>query len=207
MSMNKVIHGAVRRDLDRFVTALDAFPPGDEARARQLTTAWANFDDQLTYHHEGEHETAWPALKSLGVSQELLDTMDAEHATMAAALKRSREAVSVLPATPDADHAQAALAAVTELRRVTDEHLEHEEAEIEDFYLARRETPEMKAMGKAFAKAGPVRGGRFFAWVLDGASPDERAAVSHEVPRPVLAVLTTVFGRGYRKDVAPVWRA
>jgi len=44
------------------------------------------------------------------------------------------------------------------------------------------------------------------AWVLDGASPEERAAVSGEVPGPVLAVLTTVFGRGYRKQVAPVWR-
>lgn len=32
----------------------------------------------------------------------------------------------------------------------------------------------MKAMDRAFAKVGPVRGGRFFAWVLDGASPDER---------------------------------
>jgi len=44
------------------------------------------------------------------------------------------------------------------------------------------------------------------AWVLDGASPQERAAGSGEVPGPVLAVLTTVFDRGYRKQVAAVWR-
>ncbi len=59
----------------------------------------------------------------------------------------------------------------------------------------------------AFAKVGPVRGGRFFAWVLDGASPDERTAVTSEVPGPVLAVITVLFGRSYRKDVAPVWRS
>ena len=41
-------------------------------------------------------------------------------------------------------------------------------------------------MGRAFGKVGPAKGGRFFAWVLDGASPDERAAVPHEVPGPVL---------------------
>ena len=35
-------------------------------------------------------------------------------------------------------------------------------------------------MGKEFGKVGPVKGGRFFAWVLDGASPDERAAIAHE---------------------------
>ncbi len=32
----------------------------------------------------------------------------------------------------------------------------------------------MKAMGKAFAKVSPARGGRFFTWLLDGASPEER---------------------------------
>jgi hypothetical protein len=51
----------------------------------------------------------------------------------------------------------------------------------------------------------PARGGRFFAWLLDGAGPDERAAVSGTVPGPVLKLLTGIFGRGYRKNVAPVW--
>jgi hypothetical protein len=206
MSMNTAIHGAVRRDLDRFVAALETFPAGDRRRARQLTTAWANFDDQLTHHHEGEHTTAWPALRSLGVSQDLLTGLDAEHASMAAALTRSRAALATLATTPDAEQAQAALDAVSGLRAVTVEHFGHEESALEEFYLERRDTPEMKAMGRAFAKVGPVRGGRFFAWVLDGASPGERAAVSREVPRPVLAVLAGVFGRGYRRDVAPVWR-
>lgn len=207
MSMNRAIHGAVLRDLARFVAALEDFPAGDGTRARHLMTAWANFDAQLTHHHEGEHAIAWPALRSLGVSQDVLAAMDVEHAHMAEALTRSRAAVAEIATTPSREHAQAALTAITELRTVTGEHLEHEEEALEDFYLSRRDTPEMKAMGRAFAKVGPVRGGRFFAWVLDGASPDERAAVTHEVPGPVLSVLTRVFGRSYRKDVAPVWQS
>src|SRR4051812_25508048 len=99
MSMNKAIHGAFRRDLDRFVAALRAFPPGDLQRARQLDVAWQNFDDQLTYHHEGEHETAWPALRSIGVSDEVLATMDAEHHTMAEALEEVRTAMAELSGT------------------------------------------------------------------------------------------------------------
>ena len=63
MSMNKVIHGAIRRDLDRFEGALTTFRAGDSERARQLGVAWENFDRQLTDHHEGEHEIAWPALE------------------------------------------------------------------------------------------------------------------------------------------------
>ena len=51
----------------------------------------------------------------------------------------------------------------------------------------------------------PSQGGQFFAWVLDGASPAERAAVHEEVPGPVLAIIGGVFGRSYRKNVATVW--
>jgi len=206
MSMNKVIHAAVRRDLDRFIAALSAFPPGDSARARQLSAAWANFDDQLTYHHEGEHETAWPALEAVGVSRELLATMDAEHEAMATALAAARTAMETLTQTADADDARTALAAMQTLREVTVRHLDHEEAELEPVYLAKRDTPEIQAMGKKFAKAGPARGGRFFAWILDGASPAERAAVEKEVPGPVLKIIGGIFGRGYRKNVAPVWK-
>lgn len=206
MSMNKVIHGAVRRDLDRFIAALRAFAPGDLARARQLETAWTNFDDQLTYHHEGEHAIAWPALESVGVSKDLLASLDAEHEAMAASLRETRSAMGDLAKRAGAEEAGAALAAVQRLQAVTVAHLDHEEAEIEPVYLAKRDTPEIKAMGKAFAKVSPARGGRFFAWVLDGASAEERAAVTHEVPGPVLTVIGGIFGRGYRKGVAPVWR-
>jgi hypothetical protein len=207
MSMNKAIHGAVRRDLDRFIAALEAFPAGDLTRARQLHTAWENFDDQLTYHHEGEHQIAWPALESVGVSKELLTQLDGEHDSMAAALAGARTAMSALATSAGADQARAALAALRRLQSVTVAHLDHEEAEIEPVYLAKRDTPEIRAMGKAFGKVSPSRGGRFFAWVLDGASPEERAAVTHEVPGPVLTIVGGIFGRGYRRDVASVWRS
>lgn len=206
MSMNQAIHGAIRRDLDRFVRVLDTFPAGDRNRAQQLGTAWANFDEQLTSHHEGEHTIAWPALRSVGVPAETLAQMDAEHDGMATALTESRTAMAALTQTAGAEQARAALAAVRRLREVTAEHLEHEEAEIEPVYQDKRDTPELKAMGRQFGKVSPAKGGRFFAWVLDGASPEERAAVRSTVPGPVLAVIGGVFGRSYRRDVAPAWK-
>lgn len=206
MSMNRVIHGAFRRDLDRFVTALGTFPARDQKRADELNTAWANFDDQLTHHHEGEHETAWPALQKVGVSPDLLATMDAEHDTMAQALTVTRAAMADLLRAPDRDHADSARAAFEQLRTVTVAHLDHEESELEQVYLDHEDDPAIVEMAKTFAKVSPARGGRFFAWVLDGASPAERAAVSETVPRPVLTIATGIFGRGYRKNVAPVWR-
>lgn len=205
MSMNKAIHGAVRRDLDRFIAALRSFTPGDVTRAEQLHRAWANFDDQLTRHHEDEHAIAWPALEAVGVSRQVLTTMDAEHETMAASLAEARAAMASLARTAGSQDAETALAALQKLQVVTVEHLDHEEAEIEDVYLAKRDAPEIKAMGRAFGKVSPARAGRFFAWVLDGASPAEREAIGRNVPGPVLAVIGGVFGRGYRKKVAPVW--
>jgi len=206
MSMNKAIHGAFRRDLDRFVGALSSFPPGDLDRAKQLGTAWQNFDDQLTNHHEGEHDIAWPALRSLGLSTGLLEQMDAEHDVMAAALADARSAMQSLVRTAGHEESTAALDAVKKLRSATLTHLDHEEQEIERFYLDKADTPEMKAMGRKFGQVSPAKGGRFFEWVMDGATPEEQAAIKGNVPGPVLMIIGGIFGRGYRKNVAPVWK-
>jgi hypothetical protein len=205
MSMNKVIHSAFRRDLDRFVGALTTFRAGDAARAQQLGRAWANFDRQLTDHHEGEHEIAWPALESVGVSHETVVRMDAEHDVMAAALAEARSAMASLTSSPGQGEAETALAAMQRLRDVTVSHLDHEEQELEPVYLQHAEGPEMKAMAKKFARVSPAKGGVFFAWLLDGAGPQERAALTENVPAPVLKIIAAVFGRSYRKEVAPVW--
>ncbi len=207
MSMNKAIHGAFRRDLTRFITALSSFPPGDVKRANQLFTAWSNFEDQLTHHHTGEHEIAWPALAAVGASPSLLASMDAEHDLMAAAVVDASAAMSALKATASIDDVSTARGAFERLQAVTLTHLEHEESELEPVYQEQRDTPEIKAMGRAFGKVSPARGGQFFAWVTDGASPDERAAVEHDVPGPVLAIIGGVFGRGYRKNIAPIWKS
>ena len=207
ISMNRAIHFAVRRDLDRFVDALARFPDGDSRRADQLGTAWENFDFQLTNHHEGEHEIAWPALEKIGVTRDVLATMDAEHDVMAARLAGAREAMATLRSAPTAAHAQAAHAAMVELQAATVQHLDHEEAEIEPLYLAKRDDPVMKQMGRQFCKVSPKQGGVFFAWVTDGASPEAMQGIRGNVPGPVLTIIGGIFGRSYRRDVAPVWKA
>lgn len=203
--MNKVIHAAFRRDLDRFIGALSTFPPGDANRAEELGRAWENFDRQLTDHHEGEHEIAWPALESVGVTHETTVQMDTEHELMAAGLADSRIAMAALTSSPGQGEAEKALAAVQHLRDVTVTHLDHEEEILEPVYLEKKDTPEIKEMGRRFAKVGPAKGGTFFAWLLDGASAQERSAITQNVPAPVLKIIVALFGRGYRKHVAPVW--
>jgi hypothetical protein len=207
MSMNKAIHGAVRRDLTRFLDALPAFHDGDKTRATQLGIAWDNFDAQLTTHHEGEHEIAWPSLEKIGVARETLAQMDAEHDRMADALTKARGAMNTFRTTAHVADATAARSVVEHLQTLTVEHLDHEETELEDVYLSNIDHPEMKAMGRQFGKVSPAVGGKFFAWVTDGADPDELAAIRGQVPRPVLAIIGGIFGRSYRRDVASVWKS
>ena len=205
MSMNKAIHGAVRRDLDRFLTALASFRSGDTARAAALGKAWDNFNGQLTRHHEGEHEIAWPALESIGVSRDLLTTFDQEHEALAGALATTGAAMTKLRGSASATDAEAARAAFENLKTVATTHLDHEEAEMEPVYQTHRDTPAMKAMGRKFGQVSPAVGGRFFAWVMDGASPEERAAIDEAVPKPVLTIMGGIFGRGYRREAAAAW--
>jgi hypothetical protein len=63
-------------------------------------------------------------------------------------------------------------------------------------------------MAKQFSRrSGPATAGTFFAWMEDGATAEEKAALRAHIPGPVVAVLGGVLGRGYRKEVAPVWRS
>jgi hypothetical protein len=206
MSMNKVIHAAFRRDLDRFLGALSRFRDGDAARAQQLGQAWDNFDFQLTKHHEGEHEIAWPALVQVGVTQQMMDQMDAEHEVMAERLAATRNAMAALRSAPTAANAQTARTAMDELKTVTTEHLEHEERELEPVYQSKRDDPAIKEMGRKFSKVPPKEGGVFFAWLTDGVSPEAQASINATIPAPVRAIVSGLFGRSYKKDIAPVWR-
>jgi len=204
--MNKVIHCAVRRDLKRFRSALDAFADGDRERTAALLRAWQNFDAQLTEHHEGEHEIAWPALRAMGVADTSISTFDDEHGRMAADLAAARGAMEQLGRTATRGDADAAAAAMAQLEASTVTHLDHEEQETEPVLAANPDHPAYKQMSKQFSRrSGPAAAGTFFAWMDDGASAEERAALRSSVPGPVLTILTALFGRRYRKDVAPVW--
>ncbi len=206
MSMNRVIHGAVRRDLDRFANAFSTLDGGDYRRVEQVSTAWANFHEQLSRHHSSEHRIAWPALRNAGISDDLLTQFDAEHDRMAAELESADQAMRSLRSTPSAENARAVSEAITTLRTKATEHLDHEEAELEPFFLERAHTPEMKAMGRAFGREYSLpEAGTYFAWLQDGASKDELVGLRQNVPGPVVAIISRVFGAKYRRTIAPAW--
>jgi hemerythrin-like domain-containing protein len=205
MTMNRVIHGAVRRDLTRLSTALSAFEDGDVARAGDLARAFGHLRAELTHHHEAEDAYIWPMLAKVGADPDTLAAMESEHHAMAEALAETDTALSRLASTGAAADAEAARTSVARCEQVVDQHLSHEEADIEPVMLQHEDSPEWKAVEKKLRSQPPKVAGEFFAWVTDGMRPEHEAYFRSTVPAPVVFVMSRVFGRRYRREVAPVW--
>lgn len=206
LTMNRLIHAAVRRDLDRLSRALDEFRDGDVDRAGALALAFGNLRRELTHHHEGEDTYIFPMLGRIGVDQGLLDAMESEHHAMAEALSETGAAMTALATSGSAAAAEAARASVVRTQAVVEQHLSHEETDLEPELHPHTGTPEWKAVEKELRRQPPSVAGPFFAWLTDGMSDDRRAYLRTLIPAPVVTLLAKVFGRRYNRDIAPVWR-
>ena len=206
MSMNQIIHAAVRRDVARTEQALRALGDGDTARAREVQVAWRNLVRELTHHHEAEDEHVWPFLQSRGVEMTLLEQMEAEHVAMKTALASVSERLEALVAATTAADATAAADEVSRAEVVINGHLDHEERDVEGPLAALHDDEEFKAMTKKLRPASPVDAANSLAWMEDGAGERERSSLRATIPAPVVSLLTLLLASRYKREVAPVWR-
>jgi hemerythrin-like domain-containing protein len=207
ITMNQVIHGAVRRDFKRLVSALDRAQDGDAPRAKDLERAYANLREQLVHHHEGEDRWIFPMLGKVGVSPDLLATMELEHGDMSAALEETSRVMATFAASGSRSDATAARDSMVRTQAVVEQHLDHEEKELEPALRPHVESPEWKEVEKRLSRQPLSVAGPFFAWVTDGMRDEHHAFLRSTVPAPVTLVLGRVFGRRYNREIAPVWRA
>jgi hypothetical protein len=206
LSMNQVIHAAVRRDVARTEQALRALPAGDVVRARQVRTAWHNLVRELTHHHEAEDAIAWPFLASRGFDAALLEEMEAEHVAMKNALASSSSAIDAVVAAPTEATASAAADEVARASEVINGHLDHEEADVEGIMGDLEDDPEWKKAAGRMRPVSIVDAANALAWMQDGAGERERSSLRATIPGPVVTLLTLLLARRYRREVAPVWR-
>ena len=206
LSMNQVIHAAVRRDVARTEDALRRLADGDAARAAQVQRAWRNLVRELTHHHEAEDENVWPFLEHRGVDATLLASMESEHAAMKEALTSASRAIDAVVATPTSAQAAIAADAVRDCSVVVNTHLDHEERDVEPIFHGLEDDPEFKAMSKRLRPARVTDAANALAWMQDGAGERERSSLRASIPGPVVTVLTALLARRYRREVAPTWR-
>ena len=125
---------------------------------------------------------------------------------MKRALAEAGRAIDEVVAEPVATRAQVAADAVAGSSAVINEHLEHEETDVEPLVMRHENDPEWKAVEKKLRPAAITDAASALAWMQDGAGPRELAALREIIPAPVLTIVPKVFGRRYRREVAPTWR-
>jgi hemerythrin-like domain-containing protein len=206
MTMNRVIHAAVRRDLARLESALGSARDGDRAGAKQLEKAYANLHRELTHHHEGEDDLIFPFLSKVGGASDLLRAMADEHHAMAAALAETRAAMAGYASSGSATDAGRARISVARTQAVVDQHLTHEENDLEPLLGPHLETSAWKAVEKQLRPRSPAVTGRFLAWIQDGMTDEGRTYLRSTIPPPVTFVLSRLVGRAYHRDIAPAWQ-
>ena len=206
LTMNTVIHAAVRRDLRRFAAALDTFPVGSKKRARELSRAWQHLDGQLYHHHHSEETIFWPALREVGADESLVTDLGGEHDRMAEAMKNTSAAIAELVADPGTTQVEQARQAFVGLGQAVETHFAHEEAELEVFSASVSDTgPMKKAQVQVRRTQSPAQLGGYLVWLQDDADADALAYLNTAIPRPVLVVASRLLGRRYRREIAPVW--
>jgi AcrR family transcriptional regulator len=172
LTMTDIIHAAVRRDLARMEAALRAFRAEDSARAKALDRAWRTLRNQLSHHVD-----------------------EVAHEAIEESVRTATVAIAVLASDPCADHAAAAVEAVTVAAEVTDRHLDD---------AADTEAP--ADIETTLDRGGPFFAGEMLAWLQDGGEPRVRQALDEQVPPTVRTIYSRVFGRSYHREVAPTWR-
>jgi hypothetical protein len=208
LTMNTVIHAAVRRDLRRFTAALDAFPVGSKDRAGELSRAWQHLDGQLYHHHHSEETIFWPALREVGADESLVTDLGGEHDRMAAAMKDTSAAMAELVADPGATRVEQARQAFVALEQAVETHFAHEETDLEAFSASVSDTaPMKKAQDRVRKTQSPAQLGGYLSWLQDDADAEATAYLHTVIPRPVLVIASRVLGRRYAREIAPVWKA
>ncbi len=191
VSFMRALHAALRRDLSRLRDAAGRLDSSVAAPATVLA-GWDAFRAQLGNHHAAEDDDLWPVLRA-----ELSDP--GELASVDAMVEEHRHIPPALAGVDAALRGGGELAAPVELLSgVVLDHLAHEEREV----LPLLEQHLTQAQWRAFlhkerARRAPRERPEFLAWILDGASEQDAAAVLAEMPPPARLVYRRVLRPRY----------
>jgi hypothetical protein len=204
--MNRLVHAALRRDLDRAIGSLTASRHPSPAQRAALAEHVGLVLDLLHHHHTGEDIGLWPLVRrrapDLG-SQ--LDMMEAEHASVAGAIIPTRAAARrQYAATADPSAAHDLRQALVELSGVLLPHLEHEETEVMPRVMRALTDRDRSALSRqqvrnwgSFALAGSG-----LVWIADGMNQAERAMFNQQVSPTFQWLVDRQYGPVYRRRTA-----
>lgn len=159
-TMLMLSHHAFRRDIVRFITAMDQVKAGDVSRVDALRAEWKMYRGGLHGHHHIEDTAMFPDLKQKHPEAAVaIDQLTEDHHHIDPLLERGDAAFANLPQTDEV------MVILKELKALLDAHLAHEEAEVTPFL---REAKEFPVPPNDEAAAMYAQG---FAWSMQGIAP------------------------------------
>lgn len=207
--MMGIVHGALRRDLERARAELTTapYPSGRQRRAIGQHVLWLM--DVLHHHHTGEDEGLWPLVRERDPSAgPLLDSLDEDHRRIAPAIETLEAAGRRYADTTSVDKRVVVLAALDEMLVVLLPHLEREVVEAMPVVSACVSQSDFQAWDqkynirpKSFVQLG-IEGH----WLLDGLDPEGYQIVVGLVPPVPRFILVHGFAGVYRRQAAARWR-
>lgn len=193
-TMLMMSHHAFRRDIARFIQAVEQIKAGDSSRAEALQGEWKeSYRQALHGHHMIEDENMFPDLRSKHPSLAgALDTLTAQHHYIDPILERGDAAFA------DLAHPEQAEAVIRELKALLDEHLAFEEEQVTPFL---RESKEFPIPADDSIVAMYAQG---FSWSMQGIAPEVLNEVRKILPSILLEKLPAAQAE-FEARSARVW--
>ena len=181
-----MIHSALRRDLALLAAAVARA----ELDSAGLRRRWDAFARQLHDHHGAEDELVWPVLRRRAgtAADAVLEEMAAEHAALDPALTEAERAIAAVESA-SVSTTDPRLA-VPNLQQLVETHLSHEEADALPLVRRYLTSEDLERVGAIQRRRAGLRGSiAFLAWILEDASPADRAHVLAGLPAPLRTVV------------------
>jgi hemerythrin-like domain-containing protein len=201
--MMRIVHQAMRRDLQRARTVLATNPPPSPRQLTAVATHLTWMTQFIRGHHHAEDHGLYSLVRDRDpAAAELVDAMHADHEAIASALTAVEQAGldTIVQAEPLHDAVD----------RLTDElvpHLQREEDEMMPVVSTVVTDAEWQAIDYEYnlQPKSFVELAREAHWIIDGASPEDRATVLGLVPPGPRLLLVHGFARSYRRQAAACW--
>lgn len=204
-----IVHGALRRDLERLREVLSAepVPVGRQRRALAAHVGWLmRF---LHEHHTGEDKGLWPLLRSRAPEAgELLDSLEADHARIASEIDALVAAGRQYGATTGDEPRRRLIDTLDRLMEVLLPHLDREVAEAMPVAAARLTQRDWHRWDTAYNIRGksPRELGLEGHFLIDGADRESYEVVVYLVPPVARFLLLRGFARTYRRQARARWQ-
>jgi len=207
-NMMRIVHAALRRDLRRARAVLTRQPPPDDRQRRAIAEHLVWLTAFLEEHHRTEDLGLYPVVRTRDPeAANLLDEMARDHEAVAAAVVGLEEAAAAYAGSESPEVRAALVQAVDEVSDVLLPHLQREEDEAMPIVSRAITDEQWRAIeqehnldGKSMAELG--REGH---WLIDDATPEDRARVVGLVPPVTRFLLLHGFGPSYRRRKRACW--